>query len=72
MNIIVVGDGGVGKTAFINGYQGEYIGRRGFEEYSIMCNKQAIWRIDVGGQEKFAKCSYKECVDGAIIMFDVH
>ena len=79
--IIIVGDGGVGKTSFINHhldniFTPKYTPTKGKDIYSITFNTNygnIIFNIsDTGGKEKYNGLfnGYYEQVNGAIIMFD--
>jgi GTP-binding nuclear protein Ran len=74
-NFIIAGDGGVGKTSFINRYWNgnfskQYIATIGKKEYKSKVIDLTC--IDVAGQEKYCNQNYGEKINGAIIMFDVH
>lgn len=80
--IVVVGDGGVGKTTWIKkyltgGFEKKYIATLGVEVHCIMfytsygCVNLNVW--DTAGQEKFGglREGYYVNADGFIIMFDL-
>lgn len=73
--ILIVGDGGVGKSTFLNRYRtGEfttqYIPTQGYLEYQLNNPHEILTVIDTAGQEKYSPITIKN-VDGIIIMFDV-
>lgn len=75
-NIIVVGDGGVGKTTLVNRWNKnkftkQYIATKGVKIYKSLCYDTKFNIIDTAGQEKYSPISYNDKVDAAIIMFDV-
>lgn len=74
-NIILVGDGGVGKTAFINMLRGnkfcyKYIPTMNIKKYNIMHNGHELCIIDTPGQLKYSPQLFGgHNVDCAIMMF---
>jgi GTP-binding nuclear protein Ran len=73
--ILIVGDGGVGKSTFLKRYRtGEfttqYIPTQGHLEYQLNKPHEILTVIDTSGQEKYSPITI-ENVDGIIIMFDV-
>ena len=79
--LVLIGDGGVGKTTLINKgltdeFERKYIATQGFEVNSIIFpfdNGQVTFEVrDIAGQEKYGdqknNCEGAEC---AIVMFDV-
>ena len=80
--IIVVGDGGVGKTTFIKRHrtgqlESKYIATMGVEVHPLTFNTNhgpVIFKIwDCAGQEKFGGLGggYYRAAHGAIVMFDL-
>jgi len=80
--IIVVGDGGVGKTTFIKRhrtgqFESKYIATMGVDVHPLTFNTNhgpIIFKIwDCAGQEKFGglREGYYQKAQGAIVMFDV-
>ena len=82
MNIkmILVGDGGVGKTTFMKrhltgDFEKKYVPTLGVEVYpyknDYMLNKYTVW--DTAGQEKFGglRDGYYIGADVAVVMFDI-
>jgi len=80
--VVLVGDGGTGKTSYINRLQkdefvSEYVATLGVEKYSLKVNtthgNYTINLWDTSGQEKLGpmRDSYYEGADAAILFFDV-
>jgi GTP-binding nuclear protein Ran len=71
-NILIVGDGGVGKTTFINKLNKEsnvkqYIPTYGIKKYKF----KDFYMMDTSGQEKYSKIPFNDKIHGAIIMFSL-
>lgn len=81
--IVLIGDGGVGKTSYVSrlrtgSFERKYIPTMGVEvhplDYWETNNLNDIFNIwDFAGQEKYGGCKegYWKCASGAIVMFDV-
>ena len=79
--VLIIGDGGVGKTTYVNQLNptgsGAYMDNLGVRLHEIVLDSNygkitfCVW--DTAGQEKFGKLrdSFYEGADSAIIMFDV-
>jgi GTP-binding nuclear protein Ran len=78
MTILVVGDGGVGKTSFIRALADEdweprYIADEKVTATDIEFNGCMVAMVDTPGQYKFSdQCLPKVDIDGIIVMYDVH
>ena len=74
--IIFVGDGGVGKTSFINRINGgdfvpQYTPTKGICEYHFERSSSQSWKLlDIAGQEKF-NLSIPENIDYCVAMFSL-
>lgn len=78
VNLMLIGDPGVGKTCFINKHIGrnfdiKYTSTRGVVQENFIVGTTAFKAYDFAGNEKFAKNreEYYEKTDAVIIMFDL-
>ena len=71
-NILIVGDGGVGKTRFINKLNKKSSSERYIPTYGVTQYKFKKYNIiDTSGQEKYSKIPFNDKIHGAIIMFSL-
>jgi len=71
-NILIVGDGGVGKTTFINKLNKKSSSERYIPTYGVKQYKFKEFNIiDTSGQEKYSKIPFNDKIHGAIIMFSL-
>jgi len=76
-NIMIVGDGGVGKTAFAKRFNTghfvrQYIATQGIDVIKSGLDSDKFNIIDTSGQEKFSDIPLNRLqIHGVIIMFDV-
>ena len=74
LNILVLGSGGVGKTAFINrlnntNFERLYIPTQGQVATNVNYNNVVFNLVEFAGQEQYGKAQYLDA-DAIILMFD--